>query len=221
MRLAVIVPSRGRPEAMRELLATFEETCTADTRIICRVDDDDPMLPGYREAVPYHLYCGPRIGLGASINEMALARIDQDDVIGFMGDDHRPRTHGWDARVLEEITAEPLAVVYGDDLLQGRNLASQVFMSSQLVRRLGWFNPPGIRHMYIDNFWMTLGANLGTLTFLDDVIIEHMHPIAKKSQWDAGYAEVNAPERYAADKAAFEAYLRDDLVDDLRRVVLS
>jgi hypothetical protein len=219
MRLAVIVPSRGRPEAMRELLATFEETCTADTRIICRVDDDDPMLPGYREAVPYHLYCGPRIGLGASINEMALARIDQDDVIGFMGDDHRPRTHGWDARVLEEITAEPLAVVYGDDLLQGRNLATHVFMSSDLVRKVGYFNPPGVGHMYIDNYWMALGLNLGTMRFMEDVVIEHMHPMAGKADWDQGYRDVNAPTVYDRDRRAFEHYMADEFGRMLNRVL--
>lgn len=219
MKLAVIVPSRGRPHAMGDLLATFEQTCRADTRILCRVDDDDPTLDGYRTAVSHHLYVGARIGLGASINEMAQGFWDDVDVLGFMGDDHRPRTVGWDQRILDTIAADPFAVVYGDDLLQGRNLASQVFMSSQLVRRLGWFNPPGIRHMFIDNFWMTLGANLGTLTFLEDVVIEHMHPIANKAQWDAGYREVNAQERYSEDRRALEAYLRDDFAADLLRVV--
>jgi hypothetical protein len=204
---------------MAELLGECQNTCSGDTRIICRVDDDDPELDGYRSAVPTHLYAGPRIGLGASINEMALAWVDKADVIGFMGDDHRPRTLHWDVRVMEQIEREPLGVVYGNDLLQGRNLATQVFMGSELVRRLGFFNPPGIRHMYIDNFWMMLGTNLGTLTYLDDVWIEHMHPLAGKAQWDKGYREVNSDERYAADRAAFETYCRDHLLNDLMRVV--
>jgi hypothetical protein len=204
---------------MAELLEECQNTCSGDTRIICRVDDDDPQLDGYRAAVPTHLYVGPRIGLSASINEMALAWVDQADVIGFMGDDHRPRTLHWDVRVMEQIEREPLGVVYGNDLLQGRNLATQVFMGAELVRRLGFFNPPQMRHMYLDNFWMTLGTNLGTLTYLDDVIIEHMHPLAGKAEWDQGYREVNSEKQYAEDKAAFETYCRDHLLNDLMRVV--
>jgi hypothetical protein len=221
MKMAVIVPSRGRPEAMAELLEECQNTCSGDTRIVCRVDDDDPELAGYRAAVPYHLYVGKRIGLGASINEMAADWVDKADVIGFMGDDHRPRTLHWDVRIMEQIKRDPFAVVYGNDLFQGHNLASQVFMGSELVRRLGFFNPPGIKHMYIDNFWMTLGTNLGTLTYLDDVWIEHMHPLAGKAKWDRGYRDVNSDERYAEDKAAFHRYCRDDLFNDLQRVVTS
>lgn len=204
---------------MRDLIATFDQTCTADTRIICRVDDDDPTLEGYRQAVPHHLIVGKRIGLGASINEMALARIDRDDIIGFMGDDHRPRTHGWDLRVIEEIVAKPLAVVYGDDLLQGRNLATHVFMASQLVRRLGYFCPPGVGHMYIDNFWMDLGRSLGTLTYLSDVVIEHMHPLAGKADWDQGYVDVNNSKVYDRDRHAYEFYMKDRFANDIWRVV--
>ena len=164
------------------------------------------------------LFVGPRIGLGASINEMAEACWDRHEVLGFMGDDHRPRTVGWDERVLSAMERDWRSVVYGDDLLQGRNLATHVFMSSELVRRLGYFNPPSIRHMYIDNFWMTIGTNMASLTFLEDVVIEHMHPLAGKAEWDQGYSEVNAPERYEADKRAFDAYLRTELVSDLMKL---
>ena len=72
--------------------------------------------------------------------------------------------------------------------------------------------------MYLDNFWMTLGVNLASLTFLEDVVIEHMHPLAGKAEWDQGYRDVNASERYEADKRAFDAYLRTELVNDLMKL---
>lgn len=216
MKLAVIVPSRGRPQAMADLLATFEATCRADTRILCRVDYDDPHLEEYRQVMPYHCYAGPRIGLGASINELAQGFCHKYDVLGFMGDDHRPRTVGWDERILSAVALHPLSVVYGNDLLQGINLASQVFMDAQIVQRLGFFNPPGMRHMYIDNFWMTLGLGLGTLQYLEDVVIEHMHPLAQKAQWDVGYREVNSQQVYDADRQTFQRYLDDQFAADLK-----
>lgn len=219
MKLAVIVPSRGRPQAMAELLEVFDMTCRADTRIICRVDDDDPELAGYRKAVPHHLYVDSRIGLGPSINDMAQFCWHKYDVLGFMGDDHRPRTIGWDERILSTIERDPQAVVYGDDLLQGRNLATQVFMSSELVRKIGWMCPPNIGHMYLDNFWMELGRGLASLTFLEDVVIEHMHPVAKKAEWDDRYREVNSQQVYERDRAAFLWFMETQFPGMLQRVL--
>ena len=54
--------------------------------------------------------------------------------------------------------------------------------------------PPGMIHLYFDNFWLDFGRAMGKITYLPDVIIEHMHPAVGKAVLDAGYQEVNAPE---------------------------
>jgi hypothetical protein len=57
------------------------------------------------------------------------------------------------------------------------------------------------------------------LTYLDDVIIEHMHPFAGKAEFDEGYTRVNAREMYAHDKRVFDNYMRFDFRADLERAM--
>ena len=46
-----------------------------------------------------------------------------------------------------------------------------------------------------------------SLHYLEEVIIEHLHPIAGKAEWDEGYKAVNAEEVYSADAKAFDEYI--------------
>ena len=88
-----------------------------------------------------------------------------------------------------------------------RQWATAVAMTGNIVRALDGMVPPDMIHLYLDNFWLRLGKDLGAISYLEDVIIEHMHPAAGKGEWDAGYKEVNASEVYDADRIALDTYL--------------
>jgi hypothetical protein len=133
-----------------------------------------------------------------------------------MGDDHRPRTAGWDENILDAST--PWSVVYGNDLFQGANIPTAVFIGSGLIRNLGYFNPPGLQHLYLDNSWKLYGEALGTLQYLPEVVIEHVHFLNGKAPKDALYAEVNAGSMYDHDRAAFEQWAANRAATDLERV---
>jgi hypothetical protein len=81
--------------------------------------------------------------------------------------------------------------------------------------------PPNMKHLYLDNFWKKLGEDLGSLHYLEDVIVEHMHPVAGKAEWDEGYVAVNAQEVYSADALAYKNYIESEayevLLKKLRR----
>jgi hypothetical protein len=124
-----------------------------------------------------------------------------------MGDDHMPRTVGWDAAYLEALRELGTGLVYGNDLLQGSSLPTQVAMTTDIVRALGYMAPPDLTHLYVDNFWRDLGRSAGCLRYLPDVIVEHRHPAAGKAQWDAGYARVNNSAMYEHDATAYEQYI--------------
>lgn len=200
----------------------FEKTCTADTLLQFAVDGDDPQRDEYRELTT--LGAGYNVGPSSSMVE-ALNRAATQDVvsyrpfaIGFMGDDHRPRTIGWDAAYLAALRKLGTGIAYGDDLLQGRNLATQCAMTSDIVRELGYMVPPALTHLYVDNFWMTLGAGAGCLKYLPQVVVEHRHPAAGKAIWDENYARVNNSAMYERDAAAFAAYCADELAGDVEKV---
>jgi hypothetical protein len=206
--LVVIVPSRGRPAAAHELATTFKRTCGLRTELVFAIDDDDPERPDYEDL---DTLVGPNTTMVEALNRAAaevLARPRPPMAIGFMGDDHRPRTAGWDVDYLAALAERP-GFVYGDDLVQGVRLPTQVAISTQVVRALGHMAPASLRHMYVDDYWRDLGQAAGCITYLPNVIVEHLHPVAGTAAWDDGYRRVNAREVYAHDRQAFEAHMRD------------
>jgi hypothetical protein len=53
---------------------------------------------------------------------------------------------------------------------------------------------------------LDLGRALRSVTYLPDVVIEHLHPHAGKADMDDGYARCNGEEMYEADRAAYEQW---------------
>lgn len=209
--LMVLVPTRGRPQNAARLEKAFEETesLNIDWRFV--VDHDDPELPAYREASSRLAVDEGRSsgdGMVAVLNRAARAYtgLGAYPYLGFMGDDHLPRTPGWDAHVIGALRAPGARVAYGDDLLQGEALPTAAFLPTRLVSALGYMAPPVLRHLYVDNFWLELGRALNGLRYLPDAVIEHVHPAAGKTPMDERYAAVNAPETDAADHAAWLAF---------------
>lgn len=175
------------------------------------VDDTDPTWQDYAEAAfcadpaAVGVVTGPNANMVQALNRAAAA-VDSF-AVGFMGDDHCPRTPGWDAAYLDALRDLGTGLVYGDDLLQREKLPTQVAMTTDIVRALGYMAPEGLTHLYVDNFWRDLGTSAGCLRYLPDVVVEHRHPTAGKAQWDDGYNRVNNSAMYERDAAAYEAYI--------------
>lgn len=234
--LTVIVPSRGRPHTVHELVDAFQQTCSrADTRIVFAVDADDPLQPMYStqvigapQASVAVVHAQPATMVTA-LNAVALGLLQQGvgldgiadpeppDAIGFMGDDHRPRTSGWDDAYLTALTGLP-GIVYGNDLIQGPNLPTQCAISTPVVAALGHMAPPVLTHLYVDNYWRDLGRSAGCLTYLPEVIVEHMHPVAGKAEWDDGYHRVNARDMYRRDQRAYQLYMAGNLPEEVLKL---
>lgn len=198
--LAVLVPSRGRPHNIERLISRMRDTCRGDTILIIGLDNDDPALGEYpvpekRSTVPITGFGGRRAeslsppgpvyevkpGLRLVVpwmNALAAPRADQYRFLGTLGDDNIPNTPGWDVQIMEALEKTPFA--YGNDLYprpefpHPASLCCHVFMRSEVVRRLGYFGPPGIRHMYVDVAWMAWGRKCG-ITYLHDVNLQHFH----------------------------------------------
>jgi hypothetical protein len=223
--LVVIVPSRGRPEQADELASAFEKTCTADTRLCFAVDFDDDdveqyvsLMDGFRMV----RVVGQNFGnMVTALNKAAVQWAGLDHApfaIGFMGDDHRPRTKGWDQAYLDALCELGTGIVYGDDLLQGEKLPTQCAMTADIVRALGHMAPPTLRHMYVDNYWLDLGRAADCIRYLPEVVVEHMHPVAGKSEWTEGHRRVNDRSVYQADEAAYGTYRVSEFPTDVAKV---
>jgi hypothetical protein len=196
---------------------------TADfTELIFAIDEDD--VATYSDLI--HATAGvnnvkvviaARMGMNGTLNHWATWMASDYDFICFMGDDHLPRTAGWDTKLAESIGSDA-GIAYGNDLLQGENLPTAVVMSSVIIRALGFMSPPALKHLFLDNFWLAMGHALGNVNYLPDVIIEHLHYINGKADHDERYAAVNNPEMHNGDQAIFSEYIAEKFAEDVANV---
>jgi len=218
--MIILVPTRGRPSNAVELLAEHEKLST-HSDILFIIDANDPEHDQYEFEVGAHKCMtieNETRGMAYPINKAANAIVKENkyQYFAFLGDDHRPRTAGWDGILIQAMQRRP-SMAYSNDLLQGERLPTMITMTSDIVAALNGMVPPKMKHLYVDNFWKKLGQDLGALTYLDHVIVEHMHPVAGKAEWDEGYKEVNATEIYAFDALAYQNYIQSEAYELLKR----
>jgi hypothetical protein len=214
MKTIVIVPTRGRPDKAERLYHAI--ITTADVDVIFCVDADDPKLFEYQHNHHMPLRVGERKRLVGTLNEVAADYADSYDIIGFLGDDTLPHTYRWDVAITNEYKRNMIA--YANDGHQRDGLPTGVFMDSRIVKTLGYMVPSSFIHLFADNYWKALGEALGTLTYLGDVDIEHLHPYAGKAEHDKTYEEANAGPVWDNDERAFNEYVRNDLARDVAKL---
>lgn len=227
--IVVLCPTRGRPDAAFEMAKSFRETAALFSTELILVIDRDELARGAYELIPSLTNTSSSellppnpvrvmVVKGGSLTEAtneAAKRVWNDDcIIGHVGDDHKFVTPGWD-KTVTQVLDKP-GVAYGNDLLQGPVLPTAVFMSSVIPRTLGWFALPGTRHMKIDTVWKDLGVKTGTLRYLPNVIIEHLHPSVGKSPEDEGYERARQSRR--DDARAYKRWLATS-DDDIQKLI--
>jgi glycosyltransferase involved in cell wall biosynthesis len=205
--LAVLVPSRGRPESVKRLAAACGETCRARTDLIFAFDVGDPTLEescAAAAAGQAQYVVGPRDTLTGWTNALAMARAGSYRALASLGDDHVPRTDGWDTALLAAIEGMGgTGFAYPNDQVRD-DIPEAVVVSSDIVAALGWMANPACSHFYIDNTWADLGKFAGCITYLPDVVVEHLNPASGKAAADQVNLESSA--KIAADERAYQKW---------------
>lgn len=209
--LLVLVPTKGRVDNVRRLYDHL--TSNKIPHIFC-MDDDDPTVREVRKFTAGVWVDTPK-RLGPWLNLASAKYADEYDTIGFIGDDVVPRTANWWEPIIESHGKN--SMVYTNDGHQGEGLPAAIFMDTGLIKKLGYMVYPQFTHLYIDNHWKVLGEGLGTLKYLPDVYLEHMHPYAGKADMDATYEAANSSQMYSKDLVTFNYYVNHVLPHDLRR----
>ncbi len=218
LTIALICPSRGRPQNIARLHQALLDTDFHGIFVV-GVDDDDTgyledQSPRYENTV-YEV--NPRLRLAGTLNKLALEYADKADIIGFVGDDHLPQGT-WEADILAAFERQPTGFVYGNDQYQRQALPTAVFVSSNIVKAIGYMCPPGFVHMYLDNVWLSLGSEAGCIQYLEDTNIEHLHPAAGKAEWDPRYEEVNSTETVHGDAALYHTWRETAFLDAVAKI---
>lgn len=232
--ITVLVPTYGRPESALRLESAVVNTSTASCKLVFIVEASDPELENYQAAISHdsfaELWVRPSAagnpGMVGALNWAAEKVVFPASVglahtvpwaIGFMGDDHLPKTRGWDREYVDAV-ARGSAVVWGDDLLQGAVMPTQVALDANVVIALGYMAPRQFFHLCIDLVWKDWGDGLGRSCYLPDVVVEHLHPAASKGEWDDNYNRVNNSAVVASDSALYEKWKVEQLPRELKRL---
>lgn len=220
-----IVPSRSRPSNIERLIAGFHTT-RVHTDLLVVVDNDDPELEEYLKVAGkassfewFTLAVWSRLRLAGTLNYFALAMASEYEQIGFMGDDHLPRTPIWDGLMSAKLRKMKTGMVYANDLFQRESLPTEVCMTSDIIRSLGYMVPTTMTHLYLDNFWLDLGRAIGRIEYLEQIVIEHIHPHAGKAPSDAQYEDLNSNRQATADKHAYDTYKRKQFPTDVAKIL--
>lgn len=234
--IVVLCPTRENPKGAREMVASFYDTIERiDTEVILVVDDNDPAKAEYlsipaefkdRRVTQGIKTLRPSLvqvmvveggSLTKATNEAVVRVWDGDVILGHVGDDHVFITPGWDTAIRDVLLAEP-GVAYARDGMP-TFWASQWFTNAIIPRTLGWLALPGTKHLAIDDAFMDIGAGIGRLTLLPDVLIEHRNPVTgknpKRAIVDSHYTKQNR----AHENAVYSAWVAYEYEDDMRRLM--
>jgi len=223
----VLTPSRGRPGRLAEMLDATLGTSGPGTHVAVGYDEDDPELAGYTDlaAAARELYPGRtfwhrrrRMSVTGWTNYLAgHPRAARYPYLASLGDDHLPRTEGWDEQLTAAIEAAGgTGIAYGDDGHQHQNLPTAPVISAGIVAVLGWVMLPGLMSQFPDNAWRDLGDLAGCLYYVPGVVIEHCHPDAGKASRDRTYSDGHA--HWADDQAVYLDWARGQRDNDVAAI---
>jgi len=178
--MLIITPSRARPLFVSRLCNQIAQTSAALTDICFAFDDDDPAfdanmtaaLDNELDGARVKVVSGPRRQLGPWTNIIARAAMGKYLTYASLGDDHEPRTPGWDARLIEAIaeTGGGFACPNG---VHRPEYPEAVAVSCSVVEALGWMCEPSLSHYCVDQVWLELAQGADCWSYLPDVIVEH------------------------------------------------
>lgn len=175
-----ICPSRNRPEKLQTMIDSWKQQTEGLSDLLIAIDSDDRSNDSLivQNEHPNLLWeVGDPIGhkFLQLLNKYALKYIDQYKYIGFMEDDCIFKTP-YESRFIEKFEElGPLSLVHGNDLVNCPTLVSLPVISSEVIKRLGFFAPPEINCLWADYFWRSMRDYGVREHYFPDIIIQHVH----------------------------------------------
>lgn len=173
-KISVLVPTRQRPERLRTMIASYEQTAAGCSELVFRIDNDDQeshdlLMRHYT----HRLVMGPRYDGYRSTPQFLQDALYQatGDVVMVGNDDMLFETPGWDRLILDE------ANKYADGLfdigVETMNASHFPFsiVSRKAVDALGFVYDPRI--FWGDIFLRDVMAHFGRAVLLPTVCITH------------------------------------------------
>ena len=197
-RIAVLIPSRGRPELLVHAIKSVEKTSKIADALVY-IDDDQAGVYGLAEGPRLRIMCGPRIGPVASANAL-VAACPEYDLYGLITDDSVITTSGWDEWCTEVIEKLPNRIGVISPHHAHGNYVDMPFVTNKWIELAGWFACPVAYH-YV---WPIITGLIGEMTAI-------VHAPQHKFHIEHGYDASANQELRARDYEGFFEFVSRDL----------
>lgn len=220
--LAVLVPSRGRPENLMRLIDACHTQSKGVVHVIAGVDQDDPRLKDYKHLqLPEGdmlITSAERRNLVNWTNHLAKLTKGNYRYYASLGDDMVPATKGWDTKLWGAIEEDfgGTGISYPWDGIRD-DIPEAYVLSANIPAALGWVMMPRLHHWYNDNVIADLGHGAGCIRQLRGVIMHHWNVGTGKAVVDQ--TAIDQGGKIPEDKVIYEEWFRTERLDDVQKVV--
>jgi hypothetical protein len=190
-----LLSTRGRPEAAQACIDACTKTGMTSPGVVY-IDETVDEYRGLKLPPNWTAHYEPVwLSLQGSM-QWCFDNYPDATAYGWLADDTRPRTKGWDKKL--EKAAGDWNLAYAKDLwlseipgeveqlMKGNNLSAGLCWGGDLVRTVGWWALPGVRQAGIDTAWTAIVKPLHLHRYITNVTVEHLHWRTGKREWDAG-----------------------------------
>jgi hypothetical protein len=220
-KIAIVLPVRdggtGRFKRLQSCLDSYLEFTENLSDINVILDEDDLINYDYLDNYKFIKKHIAPVGLTLmqKINTVSLFLAEEYRYLAFIGDDIVFKTK-WESEFISELSKTTNGLVYGNDLHQGRNLATHPCITSNMIKAVGFYGCPAVEHNFFDVYWLEIVRLAGTVKYLPNVIMEHMHPNAGKNPYDYISAKIN--NNLISDQQRYKDYMLENKMSDIIKI---
>jgi hypothetical protein len=211
-----VLPTYGRPGRCQDAIDSIVAHGGASPGIII-VDDGD--YPAYDDL---RLPSGWRVWHRAENNGVcdalnaAFRQWPNEPWYGFFQDDLLARSDNFETPLIAAAGTNGFA--NSADGWQGdKRMHGAVVFGGDLLRAIGCWAPPGLRHSFVDDAWEVIGRAAGNWKYCPEVMVEDCHAFIDKAPHDEGYTK--AYSSFDADRATWFELRKQFIPDAIDRVI--
>lgn len=209
----IILPTKGRPESLKRFIGAYHKTGgTLPIWVIFNADDayryNDVITPDHWRRIS--VAAGTNLG---GIFDRVFKKYPNEPYYAMMADDVVPETYKWDVIMAEKCM--PSSIVWGWDGIQNEKIPVHPFIGGDLVRKIGWWAAPMLKHWFVDNIWKNIADSLKCGVYLPEIKMTHYHYVNGKATMDRTYRE--QPD-HIMDERAYLNFMRTEFPSLVERI---
>lgn len=191
-KLLTMCSTHHRPEAFARMIKSYAATVKSkDAKFVCYVADCDPYLEQYKSIkMPKNatMEIGPAKTMVQVLNYFSCEKYLDFQYYSEVNDDHVYVTPGWDLKMMAAVDHKynGFSVAYG----QTQNMPTATMHGARFIRHFGYFFPPEYSHTFVDDWLCNVGFPTNVLTYVEDVLVDHVHWVFAKAHRDEVGVEV-------------------------------